>query len=44
MQEQLVEMRKELAEILAANQTLKQALRQVNKLDMIKASLIVRRP
>ena len=41
-QEQLLEMKRELAEILAGNKALKQALRQVNKLDMIKASLIVR--
>ena len=44
MQEDLLKMKKELASILAANKTLKQALRQVNKLDMIKASLIVRNP
>ena len=43
-QELLLEMKRELAEILAGNKALKQALRQVNKLDMIKASLIVRNP
>ena len=43
-QEQLLEMKRELAEILAGNKALKQALRQVNKLDMMKASLIVRNP
>ena len=42
MQEELLKMKKELASILAANKALKQALREVNKLDMIKASLIVR--
>ena len=44
MQEELLKMKKELASILAANKALKQALREVNKLDMIKASLIVRNP
>ena len=44
MQEELLKMKKELADILAANKQLKQALREVNKLDMIKASLIVRNP
>ena len=44
MQEQLMEMKQELARILAGNKALKQALREVNKLDMIKASLIVRTP
>ena len=44
MQEQLMEMKKELAQMLASNKALKQALREVNKLDMIKASLIVRTP
>ena len=44
MQEELLKMKKELAGILAANKQLKQALREVNKLDMIKASLIVRNP
>ena len=44
MQKELLEMKKELASILASNKALKQALREVNKLDMIKASLIVRTP
>ena len=34
MQEELLKMKKELASILAANKALKQALREVNKLDM----------
>jgi len=44
MQKQLLEMKTELAAILEGNRALKQALREVNKLDMIKASLIVRNP
>ena len=44
MQEELLQMKKELADILAGNKALKQALREVNKLDMIRASLIVRNP
>ena len=44
MQEELLQMKKELADILAGNNALKQALREVNKLDMIRASLIVRNP
>ena len=31
-----MEMKKELAQMLASNKALKQALREVNKLDMIK--------
>lgn len=44
MQTELFEMRKNLAAILSKNNALKQAVREVNKLDMIKASLIARTP
>lgn len=44
MQTELLEMRKILSDILSGNHALKQAVREVNKMDMIKASLIVRNP
>lgn len=42
MQKELLELKKELNAILSSDAALKQALREVNKMDMIKASLIVR--
>lgn len=44
MHEELYSMRKELAGMLKSNRLLKSAVREVNRLDMIKASLIVRNP
>lgn len=44
MDEKLYEMRKELAGMLKNDRLLKSAVDEVNKLDMIKASLIVRNP
>jgi len=42
MHEQLLNMKKELAEMIKSDRLLKSAVMEVNKLDMIKASLIVR--
>ncbi len=42
MHEQLLEMKKELAEMMKSDRLLKSAVMEVNKTDMIKASLIVR--
>lgn len=44
MHEELYNMRKELAGMLKNNRLLKSAIREVNRIDMIKASLIVRNP
>ena len=44
MQAELQKLRKQLSEILVSDKALKQALREVNKMDIIKASLIVRNP
>lgn len=44
MHEKLYSMRKELAELLKGDNLLKSAVREVNRLDIIKASLIVRNP
>lgn len=42
MHEKLNSMRRELTEILRSDRLLKSAVREVNKMDMIKGSLIVR--
>ena len=42
MNRKLLEMRKELNAILGADPVLKQAVREVNKLDIIKGCLIAR--
>ena len=44
MHEKLYEMRKTLAELLKDDRLLKSAVMEVNKLDMIKGSLVVRNP
>ena len=44
MHEELYNMRKELAGMIKNNRLLKSAIREVNSIDMIKASLIVRNP
>ena len=44
MQKKLIELKKQLYAILSREADLKKALREVNKIDMIKASLIVRNP
>lgn len=44
MQKELLELKKQLNAILSSDATLKKALREVNKMDMIKASMIVRNP
>ncbi|MBQ3521072.1 MAG: Fic family protein, partial [Firmicutes bacterium] len=44
MHEELYNMRKELAGMIKNNRLLKSAIREVNRIDMIKASLIVRNP
>lgn len=44
MHEELYNMRKELAGMIKNNRLLKSAVREVNRVDMIKASLIVRNP
>lgn len=44
MQADLEKMKKELSAILIGNYALKQAMREVNKMNMIKASMIVRSP
>ena len=44
MQRELLQMRKELAEIFAGNTALKQAAREVSRLDITRASLIARNP
>lgn len=44
MQSELKELRKELNKLLAGNDILKQAVREVSKIDMTKASLVVRNP
>ena len=44
MQLELQKLRKELSEILASDKALKRALLEVNKMDIIKASLIARNP
>ena len=41
MQEKLYSMKKELAELLGRDRLLKSAVKEVNKLDMIKASMAV---
>ena len=40
MQEKLYSMKKELAELLGRDRLLKSAVKEVNKLDMIKASMV----
>ena len=42
MQEKLYSMKKELAELLGRDRLLKSAVKEVNKLDMIKASMVIR--
>ena len=42
MHEKLNSMRRELTEILRSDRLLKSAVREVNKMDMIKGSLIIR--
>ena len=44
MHEKLYSMRSELAEMLKEDRLLKSAVMEVNKLDMIKGSLVVRNP
>ncbi len=44
MQEKLYSMKKELAELLGRDRLLKSAVKEVNKLDMIKASMVIRNP
>lgn len=44
MHEELYNMRRELAGMIKNNRLLKSAIREVNRMDMIKASLIVRNP
>ena len=44
MHEELYSMRKELAAILHGNRLLRSAVNEVNKIDMIKAPLIIRSP
>ncbi|MCQ2546772.1 MAG: Fic family protein [Clostridia bacterium] len=44
MQKELLELKKQLNAILSRDAALKQALREVNKIDMIRASMIVRNP
>jgi len=44
MHEELYNMRRELAGMIRNNRLLKSAVREVNRIDMIKASLIVRNP
>ena len=44
MQEKLYSMKKELAELLGRDRLLKSAVKQVNKLEMIKASMVIRNP
>ena len=44
MHEKLYDMKKELTGLLKQDRLLKSAVREVNKIDMIKGSLIVRNP
>lgn len=44
MHEELYSMRKELAGMIKNNRLLKSAVREVNRIDMVKASLMVRNP
>lgn len=44
MQKELLKMKKELADILAANSALRQAVYEVNKIEIMRGSLIARNP